>query len=383
VHVYQVSPALTLIEKFTSRRLAQYFGLKGDFIGGITQAGGSASNITSLVIARNTLFPSTKTEGYGFLKLAIFTSADGHYSISKAAMTCGLGTSNVQMVPVNGKGQMDVAHLESAVQEAKRNGFIPFYVNATAGTTVLGAFDPFNEIADICKKHRMWMHIDGSWGGSVVFSPRYRHKLSGSGRADSIAMNPHKMLGVPITCSFLLGADMRKFHAANSLEAGYLFHEDSDRDADGSVWDLADLTLQCGRRGDSLKLALGWVYYGDEGYSTQIEHAFEIASYLASLVQRADDFALVSEDPPPCLQVCFYFAGAGGLSNEPSLNTKVTCAIVRHLVAKGYMIDHAPGKLGSLFRAVVNIQTQKETVKDLLEAIRESYSAQNCQVIAS
>jgi glutamate decarboxylase len=373
VHVYQVSPALTHIEKFTSRRLAQYFGLKGDFIGGITQAGGSSSNATSLVIARNTLFPSTKTEGYGSLKLAIFTSADGHYSILKAAMTCGLGTSNVQIVPVNGKGQMDIAQLESAVQKAEQDGFTPFYVNATAGTTVLGAFDPFNEIADICKTHQMWMHVDGSWGGSVVFSPRYRHKLLGSERADSITMNPHKMLGVPLTCSFLLGADMRKFHGANTLEAGYLFHEDNDGDANGNVWDLADLTLQCGRRGDSLKLALSWIYYGDEGYCTQIEHAFEVASYLASLVQQADDFVLVSEDPPPCLQVCFYFAGAGGLSAEPPLNTKVTCTIVRRLVAKGYMIDYAPGKSGSFFRAVVNIQTQRRTVENLLEAIRESY----------
>lgn len=290
-------------------------------------------------------------------------------------MMCGLGTSNVRMVPINRNGQMDVAQLEIVVQRAKQDGFTPFYVNATAGTTVLGAFDPFTEIADVCKRYRMWMHVDGSWGGCVVFSCRYRHKLLGAERADSITINPHKMLGVPVTCSFLLGADMRKFHTANTLEAGYLFHESSDRGADGDTWDLADLTLQCGRRGDSLKLALSWIYYGAEGYSQQIEHAFEVASYFASLVQQSDDFVLVGENPPPCLQVCFYFTGAEGLSSEPSLNTLVTCTIVRRLVAKGYMIDYSPGALGSFFRAVVHIQTQRRTVEDLLEAIRESSSS--------
>ncbi|KAI9764958.1 MAG: hypothetical protein M1839_005686 [Geoglossum umbratile] len=357
VHVYRVSPALTLIEKSTSRNLAQRFGLKGDFIGGTTQPGGSISNATSLVIARNALFPCTKTEGNGSLKLAIFTSVDSHYSVSKAAMMCGLGTSNVQMVPINRKGQMDVAQLERAVLKAKQDGLTPFYVNATAGTTVLGAFDPFVEIANICKRHQMWMHVDGSWGGNVVFSPRYRYKLAGAERADSITVNPHKMLSVPVTCSFLLGADMRKFHKANTLEAGYLFHEACDGDDGGNVWDLGDLTLQCGRRGDSLKLALSWIYYGAEGYAKQIEHAFEVASYLASLVRQSDDFELVSEDPPPCLQVCFYFTGAGKLSLDPSVNTKVTSTIVRRLVAKGYMIDYAPGELGCFFRAVVSIQT--------------------------
>ncbi|KAI9775068.1 MAG: hypothetical protein M1839_001460 [Geoglossum umbratile] len=373
LHVYQVAPALTIVEKLTSRRLAQYFGLGGDFIGGISQHGGSASNATSLVIARNTLFPPTKTEGNGSLKLVIFSSAESHYSISKAAIICGIGASNVRMVPVNLQGQMDISQLEVAVQTAEQDGLTPFYVNATAGTTVLGAFDPLRGVADICKRHKMWMHVDASWGGCVVFSSQHRHKLRGAELADSITITPHKMLGVPVTCSFLLGADMRKFHAANAIEAGYLFHENCGRDADGEVWDLADMTLQCGRRGDSLKLAMSWIYYGSEGYSRQIDHAFNVASYFASLVLRDEDFVLVSENPPPCLQVCFYFAKAGILSSEPSLNTEVTRTIVRRLIGKGYMIDYAPGGLGCFFRAVVNIQTQKKTVENLLETIRELY----------
>lgn len=285
-------------------------------------------------------------------------------------MICGIGTSNVYQIPVNAKGQMDVAHLEQAVVRAKRAGFTPFYVNATAGTTVLGSFDPIPEIAKICKLHRMWLHVDGSWGGNVAFSPRYHYKLAGCDQADSITVNPHKMLGVPVTCSFLLGADLRKFHAANTTEAGYLFHGNIDGSHNDDVWDLADLTLQCGRRGDSLKLALGWIYYGEEGYAAQIEHAFEMAFYFTSLIREAGDFVLMSEDPPPCLQVCFYFVRNGSLAPDPSVNTATTRATARQLVAKGFMIDYAPGEFGYFLRAVVNIQTRKNTIDGLLEAIR-------------
>ncbi len=107
------------------------------------------------------------------------------------------------------------------VLESKERGETPFYVNATAGTTVLGSFDPLDEIADVCQRHGLWMHVDGSWGGSVVFNEEIaKERLRGVERADSVAVNPHKMLGVPLTCSFLLGKDMRQFWKAMTLPAG-------------------------------------------------------------------------------------------------------------------------------------------------------------------
>jgi glutamate decarboxylase len=110
---------------------------------------------------------------------------------------------------------------EKLVQESKKRGETPFFLNATAGTTVHGSFDPFTELSAICKREGLWMHIDGSWGGSVVFNTEYRtSRLAGAELADSITINPHKMLGVPMTCSFLLGADMNTFYRALTLPAG-------------------------------------------------------------------------------------------------------------------------------------------------------------------
>ncbi|OLN89253.1 Glutamate decarboxylase 1 [Colletotrichum chlorophyti] len=367
-HVYQVSPALTVIEKITARKFANLFGFTGPRAGGITCQGGSSSNLTSLVVARSALYPETKASGNGSHDFAVFTSAHGHYSVEKSALTCGLGASSVWAVPVDSAGRMIPDALRELVVRAKSEGKTPLYVNATAGTTVMGSYDPFEEISSICKEFNMWFHIDASWGGPVAFSKKQRSKLKGSHLADSLTVNPHKMMNVPVTCSFLLTPDEKVFHKANTLPAGYLFHNVDQGD---DVWDLADLSLQCGRRGDSLKLALAWIYYGAGGFERQIDHAFSLAEHLATLVEKSDNFVLVSSNPPPCLQVCFYYAPNGQLATEPKTNTKRTSEMVAKLIQRGFMIDYAPGEKGSFFRVVVNCQTLKGTVDGLVKALEE------------
>lgn len=372
VHVYNASPALTLIEKHTTRALANLFGFSGAHAGGVSVQGGSISNASSIVIARNTLYRNTKTQGNSAdgLKLVLFTSSHGHYSIEKAAQMLGFGSAAVWSVPVEPKsGRMDPSGLSSQITKAKEEGYTPFYLNATAGTTVLGSYDPIPPLAEICKKHNMWLHLDASWGGPAIFSPTRNDRLQGSHLANSIAVNPHKMMGVPLTCSFLLGADMRQFHASNTLPASYLFHSQGSGSWE-DTYDLADLTLQCGRRGDSLKLYLSWIYHGTEGYAKQIDAAFDTAAYLASLVSEHPDLVLVSENPPPCCQVCFYYAEGGRLRESAQLNAEVTQTIVAGLVPKGFMIDYASvDERGAFMRCVVSRGTGRETVEGLLKAV--------------
>ncbi|KAI2603767.1 glutamate decarboxylase [Hypoxylon sp. NC1633] len=374
VHIYKTSPALTIIEKTAARRLASLFGFTGPRAGGVTCQGGSASNLTSLVIARNTLFPETKTDGSAGRRFALFTSEHGHYSVEKAAVACGMGSSSVVKVAVDGGGRMVPSALRDAIASARAQGRTPLYVNATAGTTVWGSYDPFSEIAPICRESGVWLHIDGSWGGPAIFSDAQRHKLDGSALADSLTVNPHKMLNVPLPCSFLLTNDVAVFQHANTLRAGYLFHDrdgDGDEDEDEEVWDLADLTLQCGRRGDALNLALAWIYYGTSGFAAAVDRAFAAAGHLASLVQSSVDFVLLSENPPPCLQVCFYYAPGRAMSENAEENTRRTRRMVDRLLDRGFMIDYAPGERGSFFRVVVNCQTLRSTVEGLFAALGE------------
>ena len=433
LHVYQVSPVLSIIEKDVTKKLAQMFGLDGPRSGGISVQGGSASNMTSIVIARNTLFPETKTQGNGAVKgrLILFTSAHGHYSIEKAAQALGMGSSSVVSVPVDEYGRMSVIELRRLIDETKTAGDVPFYINATAGSTVLGSFDSFEEVSRVAKDYGLWLHVDAAWGGGFVFSQKaeIRQRLQGIGLVDSIATNPHKMLGVPLTCSFLLGKDLRQFQDANTLKAGYLFHDDIDdevvqskdltgnesnglgsddaADAWDEPYDLADLTLQCGRRGDSLKFFLSWKFYGTRGYSHMVDNAHDLACHMSELVQSQQNLTavLATGQRPSCLQICFYYTPGGkfvyglleeaghlkisteGLDNangdevKPSkkaqlgkFNSQVTAQIAKALIPRGFMVDFAPALAGqedkgSFFRVVVNISTVRETVERLVEAI--------------
>lgn len=221
VHVYSVSPMLTLIECATAKLLADLVGFTSPNAGGFAQPGGSASNHTSVVIARNTLFPETKKTGNGAYKFRLFTSAHGHYSVEKAAQMFGMGSESVVAVPVDDAGRMIASELERLVIESKTRGETPFYVNATAGTTVYGAYDPFEDISAVCKRNNLWLHVDASWGGGAVFSKKLKAtRMKGVELVDSIGLTPHKMLTVPLTSSFLVLNDLRKAWVAMRLQAG-------------------------------------------------------------------------------------------------------------------------------------------------------------------
>lgn len=375
-----------------SRVLASMFGFNGSHAGGISQPGGSASNSSSIVIARNTLHPETKTHGIQGKRFVLFTSAHGHYSLEKAAQMFGFGSANVRSIPVNASGQLRPEALDEAIQKAIDDGEIPFYVNATAGTTVLGSYDNVGAIADVIAKYKntptpLWLHVDGSWGGPVIFSRKHAaSKLPGIEKADSIGITPHKMLAVPVTCSFLLCKDMRHCQKAMTLPAGYLFHNDDDENdasaldasssdakagaetpTDREIFDLADLTPQCGRKGDALKLALSWIYYGQEGLEARIDSGFAMSKYLADVVAANPAFTLVSENPPPCWQVCFYF----NKQADAETNSRITEEVARKLIPRGFMVDYAPGEEGKFFRVVVNGGTLPGTVEGLVKAVEE------------
>lgn len=200
----------------------------------------------------------------------------------------------------------------------------------------------------------------------MVFSAKHRHKLKGTELAHSITTNPHKMLNVPATCSFLLVEDLRTLHRANGMPAEYLFHEQENEDM---FWDLGDLRLQCGRRGDSLKLALAWTFFGTSGFEEAINHAFDVALYMANLVKEHRDMLIVSRYPPPCLQVCFYYAPRGQLAESNDENSRRTRRISDMLMCEGYMVDYSLGQHGQFLRVVINTQTSRSTVDDLLQTI--------------
>lgn len=223
-HIISAAPMLCLAEEACVSSLASLCGWDADQADGLTMPGGSSSNTFAIQTALTSLLPNFKQEGvigvvsdlsqklsrsHRACKPLIYTGAEAHYSLEKAAIACGLGLGSVVKVPCNVEGDMDVDALDRLLHEAYENtdgdgdkvAGLPFFVNATAGSTVTGSFDRLERIATVCQKHRalghsIWLHVDGSWGGPVLFSRTYRDRMRGIEEFDSFTINPHKLLNM-------------------------------------------------------------------------------------------------------------------------------------------------------------------------------------------
>uniref|UniRef100_A0A8D3CVH2 Cysteine sulfinic acid decarboxylase n=1 Tax=Scophthalmus maximus TaxID=52904 RepID=A0A8D3CVH2_SCOMX len=349
---YEVAPAFVLMESEVLRGLRQMVGwTEGD---GIFCPGGSTSNIYAMNLARYRFFPEVKSQGlWGLPRLTIFTSPESHYSVKKGAAFLGLGTDNVILVKVDDGGHMIPRDLDEKIMLAKSQGAVPFLVSCTAGTTVQGAFDPLDLIAGVCEKHKLWMHIDAAWGGSVLFSKQHRQLMKGADRADSVAWNPHKMLVAGLQCSVLLLRDttnlLKQCHSAN---ATYLFQQDKFYDVN---LDIGDKSMQCSRKVDCLKLWLMWKAVGSDGLAERVDRAFIHVRYLVEQMKKREGFHLLK-----FVNVCFWYIppslrGKEGNADYQERLAKVAPIIKERMVKQGtMMVGYQPlGNRVNFFRVIV------------------------------
>jgi len=251
-------------------------------------------------MARDKADPGAREHGIT-KKLMAYTSEASHYSIPKNAAFIGLGRGHVTKIPTNAFGQMDPVALAHTMELHAQEGFVPFFVNATAGTTVLGAFDPINAIANVCKKYDSWLHVDGAYCGSVIFSDTYKKLVNGLELADSFNLNAHKMMGTPLTCSIIVVKDKKYLHASLSNEAEYLYQTDADE------FNLGKTSLQCGRRNDALKFWSLWKSVGTNGLQTIVDKQFDLATIARNYVEQHPDYTVYSY--PDSISICFNYKG--------------------------------------------------------------------------
>lgn len=302
MYTYEVAPVFTLMEKHIMEKMMDYIGFTGGDV--IMAPGGSISNLYGINLARYHKFPEVKSRGLQAIPkpLCLFASEKAHYSIPKAAEVLGLGTQNVILVKSDDKGKMSLSDLNNKINTASQQGMEPFLVVATAGTTVLGAYDPIDELADICQSRGLWLHVDGAWGGSVALSKKYKHLIKGIEKADSMTWNAHKMMGVSQQCSFFLTKHKGLLRKCNCANAQYLFQNDKNYDV---AYDTGDMSIQCGRKNDILKLWMVWKSQGDLGLERRVDHLFHLSEYLAEKIKQTEGFRLIQE--PECTNVCFYY----------------------------------------------------------------------------
>ncbi|MBT4412821.1 MAG: aminotransferase class V-fold PLP-dependent enzyme [Polaribacter sp.] len=297
MYTYKVAGPQVGIEQEIIRQSCDLIGY-GSKSNGTFPTGGSMSNYMALVMGRDAKDPSCRLNGMT-KPMVIYTSKESHYSNSKNASFAGIGRNNIRYIETDTKGRLIPEKLEEQIQEDLQNDKIPTYVNATAGTTVLGAFDPIDKIADITEKYKIWLHVDGAYCGSVIFSDNYNHLVKGVERSNSFSYNAHKMLGTPLTCSIILVNDKKYLHDSFSNDADYLYQ------TDGDDFNLGKTSFQCGRRNDALKFWTLWKSIGTKGLKKIVEQQFDLANVALDYIRSNPNYTLYSFDDS--ISICFNY----------------------------------------------------------------------------
>ncbi|PHQ79479.1 MAG: cysteine synthase, partial [Phycisphaera sp.] len=299
MYTYKAAGVQVLIEQILIDKMKALAGIAGG--DGLFTPGGSMSNMAAMIIARNERIECAREQGHPGGRHIVYTSAESHYSVRKNAGMIGLGRDNVHTVQVDEIGRMIPKELDQLIEHDIADGAQPLMVITTSGTTVMGAFDPIRAITDVAHKHKLWVHVDGAFGGSALLSDTFAPLMDGLELADSFTWDAHKMMGVPLICSVMLtrkpGLTAKHFDET----ATYLFQQDEDNLNPGTR------SLQCGRRNDALKLWAAWQHLGDEGYRERLHRQMQLAEHFHTRV--VDDPELTLSCDPQWINICFEVTG--------------------------------------------------------------------------
>ena len=321
MYTSELSPFATIIEQTILTRMCEIVGFPDGF--GTMTTGGSNGNMIGMLCAREHAIPGSTKTGFNGSKMVAFVSEESHYSVLMAANVIGIGHQNMIKVRCDDHGRMIPACLEEEILFAKKEGFEPFCVVATSGTTVRGAFDPLGEIADIAHENNLWLHVDAAWGGTCMLSPTHRSLMDGIEKADSLCWDAHKLMGLPLICSTFLikRPEVLRTLCGHAEVAHYLFHDEAED------VDLGRFSLQCGRRNDALKLWLEWRVRGDAGWSAMVDQYMNYASHLETLVNAHPELELMSSRM--WTNVCFRYSPQNSNMDLNELNTELRNRLIK------------------------------------------------------
>jgi len=334
--VWEMSPIGTVIEQEVIRWLIECAGYPATALG-TAVSGGSAANLTGLLAAR-ACRPDRR---------AILCGADTHYSVARAAAIMGI--DEVVKVPTDDEHRMDIGALAAMLEDRK-----PMAIVATAGSTATGSFDDLRAIAELRDRHDTWLHVDAAHGASVLLSPSLKHLVEGLDRADSFSWDPHKMMWMPLSLGAILVRDGVWLRRAFEADAPYLFHGARASD------NLGEMTIQCSKRADAVKLWLTLQIAGTEPIVRALEHVTEMTRYLYERVAASDDFEAMHV--PDFNIFCFRHRG------DDALNARLREDVIRSgqawitsTILKGQRV---------LRVTMINPRTEREHVDAMLETIR-------------
>jgi aromatic-L-amino-acid decarboxylase len=366
--LWKTSPAATELEELTMDWLRQLMGL-GDGWFGLINDTASISTMLALAAAREAK-PELAIRARGMAGradlpvLRVYCSEHAHSSVDKGALTLGLGLDNVVKISADAEYRMLPGRLEEAIAADRAAGYLPIACVATVGTTSTTSIDPVPAIAAICRREKLWLHIDGSYGGVAAVSPHYRHVLDGVDLADSLVVNPHKWLFTPIDCSAFYTRHPHVLKRAFTLVPEFLVTREQDE-----VVNLMDYGVQLGRRFRALKLWMVIRAFGAEGLAARLENHCALARTFAGWVERENDWEVSA--PVPFSLVCFRYAPAGTSEEE---RERLNAAILQRVNESGeaYLSHTKLNGRYVLRLAVGNIRTEEKHVARAWVLLREA-----------
>lgn len=305
--LWRTSPASTELEEVTLDWLRRMMGLP-DVFEGIIYDTASVSTMHAIAAARERAGLDIRERGMSgradLPMLRVYCSEHVHSSIDKSVITLGLGINSLRKIPTDGSYAIRPEKLARAIEEDIAAGIKPICVVPTIGTTSSTSIDPVAEIAEICDRYGLWMHVDAAYAGPAAILPEFRAKFAGWERADSIVVNPHKWLFTPFDLSILYCRDLGALKQAFSLIPEYLKTSEKE-----SVRNGMDYGIQLGRRFRALKLWFVLRYFGQEGLQNRIREHCRLAALFASWVEASDDFEMMA---PVTFALCCFRARFGG-----------------------------------------------------------------------
>jgi glutamate/tyrosine decarboxylase-like PLP-dependent enzyme len=368
---WRSGPAGTEIEQLVVRWLGSLIRYDEDAKGLLTSGGSMANMIALLIASRRTAGVDVSRKGLWNVEapMTIYASEEVHMSIAKAADVLGFGRDQVRLVACDERQRMRVDSLISHLKADRDRGLRPFCVVGSAGTVNTGAVDRLEEIAEVAREFDLWFHVDGAYGAPGVLDERKSELFAGLERADSVSLDPHKWLFVPVDAGCLLFRDAAAAAAAFSTEdADYIkLHGHAD-DAAFAYWDYG---VELSRRFRALKIWLTLGYYGVRRLAEAISEDNSLATYLGKIVTTADDFELLA--PVELSICCFRYVPPELKGNDAELN-KVNERIME-VVQKGgraYLSNATVNGKFALRACITNFRTTKADIDQTVEAVREA-----------
>jgi aromatic-L-amino-acid decarboxylase len=298
--LWSTSPAASELEDVTLSWLRKLLGLP-DIFEGVIYDTASISTLHALAAALERALPSVRTEGLagrGAPRMRVYCSDQTHSSIDKAVILLGLGQESLRKIPSDDEFRMRPDALATAIAEDRADGWTPLAVVATVGTTSSTSIDPVPQIAALCRRESIWLHVDAAYAGVAAMVPGYEWILHGAEQADSLVVNPHKWLFTPFDLSILYCRDMNLVRAAFALTPEYLKTVET-----APVRNLMDTGIQLGRRFRALKLWMVLRHFGADGLRARLAEHMRLARLFASWIDSSGDFERLA--PVPFSVVCF------------------------------------------------------------------------------